>query len=269
MNKKIAALTILYFTLFSSAFTKPLKLKDIMPKITLLDYMGKSEGKEIPSWVDGVIDGDQKSVIQKLGLNSSDVVILAAKQSDNFEDLLLKGRADAYIELVMKSFIYADKNLNEKSTPKNGLGFYLYAEESTESDYNRKLAFSYTTPYGIHNAYGSKYSFTEEFTKFTVTPYGDITGPDGKKLSDPYQSLFKWFRNSDNVRFDEFWTKEKSDISDTPHYNCFTVMSMSKENYEMITKWIKEEAEKELAEAPKKNEQFLEILKQKIESLNE
>ena len=38
-------------------------------------------------------------------------------------------------------------------------------------------------------------------------------------------------------------------------------MSMSKENYEMITKWINEEAEKELAEPQKMKEQLLEKLK--------
>ena len=260
MNKKIAALTIICFTLLTSAFAKPRKPKDLRPKITTLDYLGKAEGKEIPSWIDGVLEGEPKSVIMELGLNSSDKVFVSTYQSKNFEDLLLRGRAEAYEQLVRKASSFVDTNLNENQRLRMGLGYYLYTGEITESDSIHKMAFSCTTPYGIHYAHGNEYSYTKEFTKFAVTPYGDITGPEGEKLSDPYQSLFKWFRNSDNVRFDEFWIKVNRE-KDGIYYTCYTVMSMSKENYEMITKWIKEEAEKELAEPQKMKEQLLEKLK--------
>ena len=263
MNKKIAALTIICFTLLTSAFAKPRKPKDLRPKITILDYLGKDEGKEIPSWVEGAVDSDAVFTKKELGLNSSDVVFISTYQSKNFEDLLLKGRVEIYANFVRSYSRYVDITQHENSTQIKGLGAYLFTEasvESTEDFYSRSLYSSIASPYGIFIKQGSETSYAEEFIKFAVTPYGDITGPDGEKLSDPYQSLFKWFRNSDNVRFDEFWIKfnrEKDGIS----YICYTVMSMSKENYEMITKWIKEETEKELAEPQKMKEQLLEKLK--------
>ena len=270
MNKKIAALTILCFTLLTSGFAKPRKPKDLRPKITILDYLGKDEGKEIPSWVEGVLEGEPKSVIMELGLNSSDKVFVSTYQSKNFEDLLLKGRVEIYANFVRSCSRYVDITQHENSTQIKGLGslFTEVPAESTEDFYSRSFYSSIASPYGIFIEQTSDTSYAEEFIKFAVTPYGDITGPEGEKLSDPYQSLFKWFRNSDNVRFDEFWIKFNRE-KDGIYYTCYTVMSMSEENYAMITKWINEEAEKELAEDKKQTEQLKELLQQKlIDTLN-
>ena len=222
----------------SAAFAKPKVAAKAAPaRPVTVDYMGKTDGGQIPQWVQDIAFGDNQAAKQNLGLKSNDYIVASVEERDSFEDLLLKGKILCFVECARSlSCTYELENVSILGSTETNR-----ATSSTTEDKVTKEA-SYITPFGKMNSsyVGIRYKdgVTPTYSKLTETNVSKMSvTPDGK-LNCPaeYQNLFKWFRDEDNVKLNQFWVKmQKPDVSIS--YNCYTVMSMSREDWETLLQW--------------------------------
>lgn len=217
----------------------------------IIDHMNLRNGAQIPEWVTDIIDFNYDSAKKKLGLKDTDMVFINYQSNDSLENLLLEGKILSFVEFIKSVNIKINMKLNQAHMDNDSVKFSPHYEESsffgcrtiTECVYSdgqiQKIEYYYMTPFGIMQ--GALYldESTSFFTKKNNVIKIDIMSNGKLICPSEYEIFFKWFRNEENVQINQFWTKTQiTDNSET--YNCITVMSISKENYEKILKMLLE-----------------------------
>lgn len=247
----------------------------------MVDFMGAKDGDEIPAWAKAFVEGDDVALRQSLSLKSTDKIYEDMTTRDSFDDLLLKGKILTYVDFMermrhqvnqgeIQTVEAQDKREQPEFLASSFYGITKYIE--SEVIYGKKKIKEdnfYITPFGNMEYHFDGYTdsdtsvsnINENVTKMVVTPDGKLFIKDayGENITAQYENLFKWFRNEGNVKFNQFWVKMKMPDGKM-EYTCYTVMSMSKENFDMISNWFLEEQLKEQME----QEAIAEQLKQRM-----
>ena len=216
----------------------------------ILDYMGKSNGEKIlPEWVADVLSDPSskfKTARKSLRLKDTDHIWILEENKDSFDNLLLKGKILVYanfIETVMLKIsgerLTGDyENVLEKNLGLSSLGCWKVVSES----YSDKImqteteVANYITPFGMMQSclqYDSATDCTsriENVLEMFETQNGHLVCPL------EYEEFFKWFRNEENVKINQFWNKVQMPDKSIK-YNCLTLMAMSKKDYDTILQW--------------------------------
>lgn len=248
MKKKLLLTVVLIFVITLTSVSVFAKQKEdvFFPKI--VDHMNVNKGEQIPEWVTDIIEFNYDSAKKRLGLKDTDMIFIVCKERDSLEDVLLEGKILSYVEFIrsIRCTIFQDPdNYPEITIYKNSS--FFGCREILEMVYSYELIqtkheYYYLTPFGImqgslHRDEATSYfSKKDNFIKIDIKPEGKLNCPS------EYETFFKWFRNEENVQINQFWTKTQiTDNSET--YNCITVLSISKENYEKISQLFLEQME--------------------------
>lgn len=251
MKKKLLLTIVLMLvnTLFSVFVFAKQKENIYFPVI--IDHMNVRNGEQIPEWVTDIIDFNYDSAKKKLGIKDTDMIFINYQSNDSLENLLLEGKILSFVEFIKSVKIKINMKAKQEYMDNELVKFSpLYEETSffgcrtiTECVYSdgqiQKIEYYYMTPFGIMQ--GALYldESNSFFTKKNNVIKIDIMSNGKLICPSEFENFFKWFRNDENVQINQFWTKTQ--ITDNSEkYNCITVMSMSKENYEKILKMLLE-----------------------------
>lgn len=252
MKKKLLLTVVLMLVNTLSSVFVFAKQKENIYFPVIIDHMNGKNGEQIPEWVTDIIDLNYDSAKKRLGLNDTDMIFINCQSNDSLENLLLEGKILSFVEFIKSVKIKINMKEKQEYMDNKLVKFSpLYEESSffgcrtiTEGIYSDgqiqgKIEYYYMTPFGIMQGVLDLDESTSFFTKKNNVIKIDIM-TDGKLICpSEYEIFFKWFRNEENVQINQFWTKTQiTDNSET--YNCITVMSISKENYEKILKMLLE-----------------------------
>ena len=234
-----------------------------------LDYMGKSNGEKIPpEWVADVLSDPSskfKTARKSLGLKDTDHIWILEENKDSFDNLLLKGKILVYANfvdsIIQTAINQIPKDDFEQIQYTEQYRFSLGCQSYSEATFtNEKETFTevayYITPFGMMQSFLQYESATdctsriENVLEMFETPNGHLVCPL------EYEEFFKWFRNEENVKINQFWNKVQMPDKSIK-YNCLTLMAMSKKDYDTILQWSWEQLQEG-------NEERLENLLEKL-----
>ena len=84
-TKKIMAVCCVVLVAATFAFAKKPKNKTGRPE--MIDYKGQALGREIPEWVNAVVDGDKSKVKKELKLDDKAMIFVLTRDGDNLDFL--------------------------------------------------------------------------------------------------------------------------------------------------------------------------------------
>ena len=241
-------------------FAESKEKSKVARSLEIIDYMGRDTGGKSPDWVTDILSSPFKGAKQysdttkkTLGLKDTDKLFVLTFAQDSFDDLLLKGKILLYVQIA-ETILQEIENqttrddftaMNESWSQLQRCSYFFGCQTimevnvlGTSSDeiITKNIDSYYMTPFGAMRRslhYDSKTDYTskrETVQEMVVTQDGKLVCP----LEN--EKFFKWFRNEENIKINQFWTKVQMP-DENISYNCITVMSMSEDYYEKILQW--------------------------------